>query len=121
MLSKDEVNKLGDILNHTWGRSSNGITAKMHGDRLLLHFSTIVHFASEGSLQQQMPNLVDESMQKLSTCLSDVKKQFKDVTGNALSVEEYSNRDSVELISATSNSPRRIAYYNRDLILNIKN
>ncbi len=121
MLSKEEVNELGNILNHTWGKSGAGITSKMHGDRLLLSFSTIVHFASEDSLQQQMPSLVDESMQLLTARLGEIKKQFKEATGNALSVSEYSNRDRVDLVSATANSLRRIAYYNRDLMLDIKN
>jgi hypothetical protein len=121
MLSKEEVNELGNILNHTWGQSGGGITSKIHGDRLLLSFSTIVHFASESSLQQQMPGLVDESMQLLIARLGDVKKQFKEATGNALKTSEFSNKDDVQLISATSNSPRKIAYYNRDLILDIQN
>mgnify|MGYP001169549017 CR=1 FL=1 len=121
MLSKEEINELGNILNHTWGKSGAGITSKMHGDRLLLSFSTIVHFASETSLQQQMPALVDESMQLLAARLGEVKKQFQEATGNALKTNEFSNRDRVELVSATSNSPRKIAYYNRDLILDIKN
>ena len=119
--SEEEINELGNILNHTWGRSGAGITSKLHGDRLLLSFSTIVHFASEDSLQQQMPSLVDEYMQLLTARLGEVKKQFKDATGNSLSLSEFSNRDRVELVSATANSLRRIAYYNRDLILDIKN
>jgi len=121
MLSKEEVNDLGNILNHTWGQSGAGITSKMQADRLLMSFSTIVHFASETSLQQQMPKLVDESMQLLTARLGEIKKQFKEVTGNTLNVSEYSNRDNVELVSATSNSPRKIAYYRRHLILDIQN
>ena len=121
MLSKEEVNELGNILNHTWGQSGGGITSKLQGGRMLLSFSTIVHFASESSLQQQMPSLIDESMQLLAARLGEVKKQFKEATGNALKTNEYSNRDNVELVSATSTSPRKIAYYNRELVLDIQN
>ena len=52
--------------------------------------------------------------------LSRLKDEFKDTTGKSLKVAEISNRDNVELISSTSNSPRKIAYYRRNLAVSVE-
>ncbi|MBK23589.1 MAG: hypothetical protein CME70_06240 [Halobacteriovorax sp.] len=125
MLNSTEINQLGDIVNHTWGKSAevNGrsVTCKLKDDIVSFRFQTIVHFASEIALREQVKALIDESMQILNDAVGDVKSQFKDRTGNTLKTSELSNRDNVELISATVNSPRKVAYYRRDIELEIQN
>ena len=116
MLNVKQVNTLGNILNSANDRGGDqhiGIAASLQGDILTLKYSTIVHFASERSLRSQLVLLVDESMQRLSNEITRVKSEFKDATGDVLKIDEVSNKDNVELIQATTNSPRKIAYYRR--------
>jgi|TARA_Y100000310_G_C20639998_1_gene793364 hypothetical protein len=122
MLNTKQINALGNILNSTAGRGSGGhvaIATSLQEDVLTLKYSTIVHFASERSLQDQLVLLVDESMQRLTNEITRMKSDFKNATGDTLKIKEESNKDNVELISATSNSPRKIAYYRRFIDLKV--
>ena len=84
MLSSNHVNALGNILNFTFGKGGDGIVAIAHtlqGNVLTLRYSTIVYFASENSLRDQVRLFAEESMVRLNDKIADVKKQFKDMTG----------------------------------------
>lgn len=116
MLGFKEVNILGNILDFTVGRGGDGkvgVSSSLQGDVLTLKYSTIVHFASETSMYEQVRRLDEESIQVLSNTVSNLKKRFKEEAGSSLKVEELSNKSDLELIQATSNSPRKIAYYRR--------
>ena len=123
MLGIEHVNAIGNILNNTVVRGNSGhigIDNSLQGNILTLKYSTIVYFASERSLHDQVRLLDDESMQRLSNVISTLKKQFKELTGEKLTCTEVSNKDNLELISATSNSPRKIAYYRRFIDLQVE-
>ena len=116
MLGFKEVNILGNILDFTVGRGGDGkvgVSNSLQGDVLTLKYSTIVHFACETSMYEQVKRLDEESMQVLSNTVSNLKKKFKEDAGSSLKIEELSNKSDLELIQATSNSPRKIAYYRR--------
>mgnify|MGYP001481969908 CR=1 FL=1 len=116
MLNNEQINAIGNILDFSVGKGGDGqsgITYTLQGDMLSLRFSTIVHFASERSMRDQTVVLVDESMQRLKNVLKLLKDEFKNQTGDDLNTKELSNRDDLELIQATTNSPRKIAYYRR--------
>ena len=125
MLNSSEINHLGDILNNTWGKSNNAdgrsVTSKLKDDVVSLTFHTVVHFASEVALREQANALADESMQILGSVLSDVKSKFKERTGNALKLNELTDDENIEMISASINSPRKIALYRKTIILEIQN
>jgi len=113
MLTFEETNALGQILDSTWGSSGRGISHNLQGDIFVLRYQTVVHFASEQALSLQTRQLAEESIELLKSRVSEVKKQFKDLTGNTLKLKEQLNRDSVELIQASSVNPRKVAYYRR--------
>jgi len=122
MLSTKQINAIGNILDFggtSQGDGESAIATSFQGDTLTLKYSTIVHFASEVSLRDQLVLLVDESMQRLTNKVSGLKSKFKEITGDTLKLSETSNKDNVELIQATSNSPRKIAYYRRFVSLRI--
>ena len=127
MLNSHEVNCLGNIINHTWGKSSlnqdgsNSVTCRLKDDILSIQFQTVVYFASENSLREQTPRLANESIQVLSNALTSLKAKFKDSSGTSLSISEVSNNDDIELISSTVNNPRKIAYYRRRINFKIGN
>jgi len=124
MISKDELNQLGDVVNYTWGKSSGdgtrSLTCALEDDKLLIKFQTVVHFASEQALRQQVDRLVDESIQIISSKVDATKKRYKEVSGNALKLEEEINMDNIELISMSVHNPRRIAIYRRNCSLRVQ-
>lgn len=124
MISNKALNELGDIINHTWGKSSGdgtrSLTCTMEHDKLLVKFQTVVHFASEQSLRQQVDRLVAESNELINGHVAAVKKQYKESAGTSLKVEEISSNDSVEMISTSIHNPRKIAIYRRQCSLRVE-
>ena len=123
MLSNKEINVLGNIVDGTF-RSGDGVVSlscSLQGEELLVKYNTVVHFASENALRQQVDRYSDESIQRISSYITDVKSEFKEQSGSTLQLEEVDDKDHVELISATANSPRRIAYYRRQCRFIVKN
>jgi len=124
MISKDELNQLGDIVNYTWGKSSGdgtrSLTCALEDDQLQIKFQTVVHFASEQSLRQQVDRLVDESIQVIASKVDATKKRYKEVSGSTLKLEEVTNMDNIELISTSVHNPRKIAIYRRNCSLRVQ-
>lgn len=121
MLNIEEVRALGQATNTSWGYSSSDrkLTSKLNGDILELQYMTIVHFAGERALSQQIESRRDEANQIFSDGLSRIKKEFKDTCDRPLVVKEINRDDDFELISATSNSPRKIAYFRSTVMLQV--
>ena len=124
MISKDELNQLGDVVNYTWAKSSGdgtrSLTCALEDDKLQIKFQTVVHFASEQSLRQQVDRIAEESIQIISSKVDATKKRYKEVSGNALKLEEELNMDDIELISLSVHNPRRIAIYRRNCSLRVQ-
>jgi hypothetical protein len=89
------------------------------GDQVIMKYMTVVHFAAEQALRLQTDRISDESIQLLTKCVSDLKSQFKDMTGKAIKLKEVANNDSLEVIVANNMSPRRVAYYRRQVTLQV--
>jgi hypothetical protein len=120
-LSTKDLNALAQITQKGWGVSSmpNSVTCSMAGDTLTLKFMTVVHFAAESSLRDQSDRISRESIEILSKCVADLKVKFKEATGSSIKLKEMSNKDSLEVIVATNNSARRVAYYRRQVTLQV--
>ena len=113
---------LSTLCNTTYGKSGSpsgtrSVTASFAGNTLTLKYTTIIHFAEERSLQMQMIPLAEESIAYLSQMITQLKKDFKEITGDALKTKEIKSTDSVELISSLS--MRKVAYYRRSHVLEI--
>tara|TARA_B100001094_G_scaffold315861_1_gene356379 strand:+ start:5094 stop:5462 length:369 start_codon:yes stop_codon:yes gene_type:complete len=122
MLSSEEVNVLGQVFNHTFGYSSDTmkVTSSLHGDDLTLKYVAIIQFASEESMQKQKAEYEKESIKVLADALKKMKKEFKDRAGRSIKVKEESRNDSVELISTSAYSPRKLAYYRVNVQLKVE-
>jgi hypothetical protein len=120
----DESNALGNLINTTYGKSSSpagdySIKCDLAGEQMTLKYTTIVHFASERSLRDQVNRCFEEAHQRLDLYLSAIKKDFREEVNSSLKTTEVGEQDNVELIQATSNSPRKIAYYRMNKTLQV--
>ena len=124
MISKNAINHLNDVVNYTWGQSSgNGtrsVTCDIQNDELIIKYQTVVHFASEQALRQQVDRIVDESMQVIAGKVDSTKSKYKEVSGESLKLEEISNSDSIEMVTASNLNPRKIAIYRRNCVLRVQ-
>lgn len=105
---------IGQVLENYWGTqsSNNGttsITYDLSGDLLTLKYMTVVHFASELSLNPQVNEANRQAISLVDDKLSEVKKAYKDVTGSTLKTTDMGGRDDVELLQ--HHASRKVAYY----------
>ena len=124
VLTFEETNILGNIINTTFGKASTrdagyGITTSLAGNRLTLKYATIVHFNSSDGLATQKKEHERQSVEMLQEKIKEVKADFREQSGRALKVNEVDSKDDVELISATAYSERKIAYYRRAIVFEI--
>ena len=113
---------LSTLLNTTYGRGGSlrgdqSVKAEFQGDHMVLTFTSVVHFAEERSLQLQVDRLNQESVARLGAVLKQLRKDFKDATGDTLRTKEVRSNDSIELVSGLSQ--RKVAYYRRAHILEL--
>lgn len=119
MLSMQEVNVLGQILNSTWGASSTtasprySIKHTMQGDVVTLTYTTITNIVMGINPHDQVREQERESIQLISDYVKNVEKAFKQTAGRALKLSEIASDDSVEMISMSPHNPKRTAYYRR--------
>jgi len=120
-LSTQELNALGHITQKGWGVSSmpNSVTCSTNGETITFKFLTVVHFAADQALRAQVDRIKYESIDIITKCVADTKAKFKEATGKTLKLKEASNTDSIEVIAATNLSPRRVAYYRRQVTLQV--
>ena len=114
---------IGKILDDTYSPVSKSGTYSLkhslHGNRLILKYMTIVHFAAEETLRPQVASALDQAHQLISDKIKKLKKAYKDKTGETLKVESRDGDDNVEIIQSTSNSLRKIAYYRYDQVIDL--
>lgn len=121
MLNLKEIRALAQATETSWGYASSDrkLTSKLQGDVLELQLMTVVHFAGEQALSQQLGAQRDYANEVFKSELKRIKEQFKSSADRALVTKELNRDDDLELISATSNSPRKIAYFRANIKLQV--
>ena len=122
MLNSREISVLGQVFNHTFGYSSETmkVTSALHGNSLILKFVALIQFASEESMQQQMPKYEKEANDCIANALKKMKEDFKLQTERAIKVKEISRDSNLELVSVNPHTPRKLAYYRMNVHLEVE-
>ena len=119
MLSMQEINVLGQILNTTWGSSSTvvsprfSVKSSLQGDVIVLTYITITNIVMGINPHDQVREQERESVQILKDFVKNVEKSFKAAAGRDLKLKETGTDDSIEMISMSPHNPKRTAYYRR--------
>jgi len=121
MLTLEEINCLGQLTNSTWGYPGGmnknmptaGIKASLQGDMLTCTFTTIVNLMSDKNLRDQCKRFEEESVGIIKEYMKQLKSEFKKTAGRTLKAKETDSSDSIEVITVSSYTPKRTAYYRR--------
>jgi len=122
MLSMQEVNIIGQILNDTYGASSTvksptfSIKATMQGNVLVFNYTTVTNLVMGIDIRTQVREQERISVTLINDKVKDLKAEFKKAAGRALKIKEDSTSDSVEFISMSPHNPKRTAYYKRKTV-----
>jgi len=119
MLNFEENNVLGQILDSTFGRSSTTVSPTMsikcslQGEILTVRYTTIMNLASERNMRDQVKRFAEESVKLTNDFMKNVRKEFKNCADRVLKVKQLSTSDSVEMITTSPYTPRKMACYRR--------
>lgn len=120
MLTLEEINALGEIIDKSWGRSTTEysgspswtISCRIVGEnRLMSTYTMIVNMAHPAEMHQRAQKLEDEGLQIIEDYHAGIKKLFKERAGRALKLKTLSHEPSIEMISMSAYNPKRTAYF----------
>jgi len=141
MISFEDVNVLGQLIQSSWGNSSTGsekyrvpagrsikasiLSGEEDISRLMVKFVTVVNLHGHETMLANPSHpgakiVREESLSLTKDYISNLKKAFKEATGKTLSLKEDSSTDSIELINYNIFNPNRTVYYRRNSIFSIK-
>jgi len=112
-----KISALAQAFQEVCGTSDGNTSIKHRFDGTVLHvtFTSVVHFAEERSLREQLKRETERSVAMISDCMAKVGKLFTESYGKSLRPKEVRSTDNVEIVSASAMSPRKIAYYRRHI------
>mgnify|MGYP003129659543 FL=1 len=139
MLSSQDVNAIGQLIDTTFGYSSTGektyqvpagrsITCKLTGesgkDQLVVKFVTVVNIdgRERALLDPSNPRkreLDRESIKMIGDYANSLKKSYRDSMEKTLNLKEASSTDSIELVNYNIFSPVRQVYYRRNTVYDV--
>ena len=122
MLDFQQVNKLGEILNTTFGRALDkgyGLKASFAGETMTINYHCAVYFATETNLRDQVKIAEDSANQIVNDAIGKAKTEFRDKTGQRVNLKEIDSKDSIEMVSTSSTAPRKVAYYRKAFVFEI--
>jgi hypothetical protein len=124
MLSIQQANLLGNILNSDFGKASSGdgtygIKSQLAGNRLIVNYNTMAYLPSEHSIQQQVPMLADQANQRVDRLIAEIKQTYKDKSGQGIKLANPGMSDSLEFVQASYNSPRKVVLYKRKFVYDL--
>ena len=139
MLSFEDVNAIGQLIDTSFGYSSTGeqryqvpagrsIKSNLSGetgkDQLIVKYVTVVTLnePERGLMDPKNPiarEVERESIKLVSDYVSSLKKSFKEATEKSLVLKEVESQDSVELVSYNQYNPVRRVYYRRNTVYDV--
>jgi hypothetical protein len=112
-----DVNALGQALDSSWGRTTTPRTSQysvkfsLTGGCLQASYAAIVNFASEREMIMMKRRYEEEARSVIESIAKNISKTYKEICGKSLKLKSRLHNDSVEVISNSSNNPKRTAYY----------
>lgn len=121
MLSFEEVNILGQILNDTFGigstttNATSALKSSLEGDILSVMGIEVINLVDYHHAEEESKKSADQLDQRIDAFIREVKKSFKDEAGRALKCNLIKGSEStdVEIINYSAYSAKRSAYVRR--------
>ena len=116
MLSFNDVNVLGQIIDTTFGRSStqNGaVSIKMQivGDSLVFTYHEICNIAHDRDKFEQVRPMVDRAQKMIKDRVKDVQREFKRATKRDLKLKETSVGNTLDPMGYNFLNPVRPTHF----------
>ena len=125
MISQEDINAVGDIINSTWGKTStptnrNDISMKIHfldDENMMFKYTTIVNFWGRNAEHIQKNAHEKDAVDITNKYIKKIKNEFKEKTGKTISFNEKERDGFFEEIWINSNvNNRKTAYFRHNTI-----
>lgn len=103
----------------TSGNASESIKVSLQGDTIIVKFATIVHMVSDRPQFDQTKAYENEATQKIKKFMEKLSSDFKKATGYKLKTKQLSFDTSIELMTMSAYSPRKIACYRANTVFKV--
>jgi hypothetical protein len=113
-----DLSALGQAIDTTFGRSS---TPKAHtysvkmqlgnGPSIILHYRTIVNFIDSREYINLKRKSSTEGDDIIALVLKKVKADYKELTGDSITLKQKSTSDEIEMLALNQYNPKKTAYY----------
>jgi len=116
MLSINDINVLGSLIDVTFGRQSSqsGSTAvrtKLVGEKLLITYHEVVNIAKDQDKHQQLEPVRDRAKKCVKEHLKFVEKEFSKAAKKKLSTKFLTDNAELEALGYNFNSPALRSLY----------
>lgn len=118
--------ELSKILNNSWGTGSQtrspsqSIKFTLRNDKLMkINFMMIVNMPNNVRLANEMKTrFSNEGLAMIRASITELKKRFKDSTGNSLEVKLIENTlvDDIEFLTNAQYNPSKHAYFRLSIL-----
>ena len=122
MVDRIDFNALGQVIDTSWGRSSTphvasqSVKFKLDGQNLVATYGVVVNMGTEHERVMMRRRYAEESVDVIAAAIGNVKKNYKQITGASIKIQETTSRDSLEIMGMSPHNPRRTALYRRQTI-----
>jgi hypothetical protein len=87
------------------------VKSVLANDVLTVKYTTVVYFATERALQDQVRQANEQALQIIDSRIAELKSLYREKVSETLSLEDLGGGDNIELISMAPTTPRKVAYY----------
>lgn len=112
MLSFNDINVLGSLIDTTFGRQSSqagsiAIRTHLAGETLVITYHEVVNIAKDRDKIQQVDPVRDRAQKAVKECLNRIEKEFSRVAGKKLKTKLLSEGGELEAMGYNFLSPVR--------------
>ena len=112
MLSFNDVNILGSIIDTTFGRASShaggiAIRTQLAGDFLVITYHEVVNVAKDRDKIQQIDPVRDRAIKATKECVARIEKEFASAAGHKIKLKVNSEGGELEAMGYNFLSPVR--------------
>jgi hypothetical protein len=112
MLSVNDINVLGSLIDATFGRQSShagsiAIRTQLVGETLVITYHEVVNIAKDQDKLQQLEPVTERAQKEVKKCLKRIEDEFSRVAGKSLKTKPVSEGGSLEAMGYNFLSPVR--------------
>lgn len=122
-----DFNKLGQVIDTTWGRSSttNGtsqtVKVRIKSDKYIeVIYCSVVNMTREHLPRDMKEKYVSEANEVIKAVIKKLKEDYKEIAESSITTKQVAEDSSIEFISSSIYNSKKTAYFRRNVVFEIQ-